>query len=177
LTAFKYVVSILTGKKSYKKNMPEKMSKPLTIGSKLPNIMGRTDEGTPIALSDFKGRTIALFLLGTRIERIQEIFLRNIKKRLKDFLEMDCSPIVISGESHKILTKYQKNENLLFLLISDADLRIHSAINGAKNSADICSWIANDEGEIAAMIPSMPPREQVNATLAALVRVSSERVF
>ncbi|MBN2717073.1 MAG: redoxin domain-containing protein [Deltaproteobacteria bacterium] len=145
--------------------------KSLVIDDDIPSVPGRTDEGTPISLTDFKGRALAVFFLGKGFERTELTLVKNIKRRIDEFLEFECSPIVVSMEPEEILSSAREAEDLPFLLISDYHGAIHEAVNGLPTESAIGSWIVNDESKIVAAVPSMPPREQVSATVAALSRI------
>ena len=145
--------------------------KPLVIDDDIPDIAGRTDEGTPISLADFKGRALAVFFLGKGFERTEITMVKNIKRHIDDFLEFECSPIVVSQESEEVLSSIRESEDLPFLLLSDAGGAIHAAVNGGATDASIGSWLVNDEGKVVSAVHPMPPREQVNATVASLSRV------
>lgn len=145
--------------------------RPLVIDDQIPDYLGRTDEGTPISLADFKGRALAVFFLGKGFSRTELTMVKSIKRRIDDFLEFDCSPIVVSMESDEVLCSVRDSEELPFLMISDHSGMIHAAINGAPTEEALGSWLVGDDGRIVSAIHLMPPREQVSATVAALTRV------
>jgi len=151
--------------------MSKSNSRPLIIDDEIPDISGRTDEGTPISLADFNGRALAVFFTGRALERIEITMLKNLKRRVDEFLEFECSPVVVSMASEDVLASVREAEDLPFLLISDVDGAIHESVNGGKTEEAIGSWLVNDEGKIVSAIPPMPPREQVSATVAALSRI------
>ena len=151
--------------------MSKTHTRPLIIDDEIPDIPGRTDEGTPISLADFNGRALAVFFTGKMLERTEITLLKNIKRRVEEFLEFECSPVVVSMASEEILASVRESEDLPFLLISDVDGAIHEAVNGGQTKEAIGSWLVNDDGKIVSAIPPMPPREQVSATVAALARI------
>jgi len=132
--------------------------------------MGRTDEGTPIALSDFKGRMLAIFLIGEGFTPSHQNYLKQIADRTDDFLRLDCSPIAISTEPEEILASFRESEKLPFLLISDTNSNIYKAMLVPGQNAN-GSWLINEDGIITSFISHMNPREQVAATVAAQLRI------
>ena len=148
--------------------------KSLVIDDEIPSIPGRTDEGTPISLADFQGRALAVFFLGKGFERTELTMVKSIKRRIDEFLEFECSPIVVSMEPAEILNSIRETEELPFLLISDYYGDIHQAVNGEATESAIGSWIVNDTGKIVSAVHPMPPREQVSATVAALSRIVAQ---
>lgn len=151
--------------------MKSRTSKPLVINDSIPSVMGRTDEGTPISLADFNGRALAVFFLGKGFERTEMTLVKNIKRRINEFLEFECSPIIVSLESDMVLASVRESEELPFLMISDLTGNIHGDICGELTKEALGSWLVSSEGKILSAIHPMPPREQVSATVAALSRV------
>ena len=151
--------------------MSKTSMKSLVIDDAIPSVPGRTDEGTPISLADFKGRALAVFFLGKGFDRTEMTMVKNIKRRIDEFLEFECSPVIVSMEPEEILSSIREAEDLPFLLISDRYGAIHEAVNGAPTEASIGSWIVNDDSRIVSAVNPMPPREQVSATVAALSRI------
>ncbi|MBN2343273.1 MAG: redoxin domain-containing protein [Deltaproteobacteria bacterium] len=146
-------------------------SKPLVIDDEIPDVMGRTDEGTPISLVDFKGRNLAVFFLGAVFDRTEMTLVKSIKRRIDEFLEFDCSPIVVSMEADDVLGSVREGESLPFLMVSDRSGGIHASVAGGATDQSLGAWLVNDESRIVSAIHPMPPRELVSATVAALARV------
>jgi len=143
------------------------------IGKELPRDTGRTDEGTPISLFDFKGRAIAVFLTGDGVLSSQLKLVRQLKEASKEFLSYNCSPIWVSTESEEILAAARDLDKLPFMIISDFSKEIHNEMQYDFSSDKINVWIADDKGKIISAIPSMEPISLVNATIAALPRYFS----
>ncbi len=147
------------------------------IGKKLPQNTGRTDEGTPISLFDFKGRAIAVFFTGEGILSSDLVLVRKLKEASKEFLLYNCSPVWVSTESEEILAAARDLDKLPFMIISDFSKEIHNEMQYDfsldKLSDKIEVWIADDKGKIISAIPSMEPGSLVNATMAALPRYFS----
>jgi len=143
----------------------------LGIGDPAPGAEGRTDEGTPISLADFKGRALAVFLLGRGIDRATRTQLRQLAKRTPEFLALECSPLAVSTEAAEMLAEIRESEGLPFLMISDTDLGIHRALAGAVPARSPGAWLIDGSGVVAASIPALGFKEQISAALAALARV------
>jgi peroxiredoxin Q/BCP len=148
-----------------------KQTRPAGIGDPAPVVEGRTDEGTPISLADFKGRALAVFLLGRALDRAAKGFLRRLAERTPEFLAAECSPLAVSAEPAAALAVARDAERLPFLLISDTELGIHRALGGGVPAGPAGAWLFDDRGAVVAAVPALGPAETIAAALAALVRV------
>ena len=148
-----------------------KRERPLGIGAPAPTAEGRTDEGTPISLADFKGRALAVFVLGRDLNRAARTLLAQLAKRAPEFLAAECSPVAISAEPAEMLAEIRDSEGLPFLMISDTELGIHRALTGAAPAGPSGVWLFDSSGAVVAAVPSLGPKEQISAAVAALARV------
>jgi len=147
----------------------------LGIGDPAPAAEGRTDEGTPISLADFKGRALAVFLLGRGLDRATRAQLRQLAKRTPEFLDRECSPVAVSTEPAEMLAEVRESEGLPFLMISDTELGIHRALAGAVPARPSGAWLFDGSGAVAASVPALGFKEQISAALAALARVRDDQ--
>ncbi len=147
-----------------------KKVRPLIVGGRAPVVPGRTDEGTPISLADFKGRALAVFLIGKGYSRDHRTLLNRIRKSTSDFMEMDVSPVVISGEAEEVLSSLRESLSLPYLMMSDRSMSIHKELSGGSDEG---VWVFDARGRVASVVPAMGPKEQVGAVLAALNRVGN----
>jgi peroxiredoxin len=141
------------------------------IGKTIPMDTGRSDEGTPVSLYDFKGRSLAVFLSGEGLTKKNKALIKRIKDATDEFLKYDCSPIWISTESEELLSAARQLYDLPYMIISDFSKEIHDSLGFDFNSQSIDVILSDDEGKIVYTVPSMEPLELVNATLSALDRV------
>jgi peroxiredoxin Q/BCP len=143
---------------------------PLGPGGAAPVVEGRTDEGTPISLADFKGRALAVFLLGRGIDRAARALLRAIAAAAPELLRAEHSPVAVSAEPAAMLAELRDTEALPFLLISDTELGIHRALAGEVRRGPGGAWLVDKDGIVAAVIPPRKDKELIAAVLAALAR-------
>ena len=148
-----------------------KKARPLGVGDRVPTAEGRTDEGTPISLADFRGRALAVILLGRELNRTARALLKHLAKRTPEFLALECSPIAVSTEPAEMLAELRDAEGLPFLLVSDTELALHRAFAGAATAGQAGTWIVDRAGAVAASVPPLGYKEQISAALAALARV------
>jgi len=155
--------------------MKTKVRLPLTSGDPAPDEEGKTDEGTSVSLADFEGRTLAVFFTGRGQGRTKETLIRGIQTRIKEFLDCNCSPLVVSADSVEVLAARRDEDDLPFLMISDPELHIHRAFSGAMPGVENRgAWVIDDSGRISAALAPMPPREQISAVLSFLTRISPD---
>ena len=141
------------------------------IGKELPMETGRTDEGTPVSLYDFRGRAMAVFLSGKGVTGKNSDFVRHLKEATPDFLKYECSPVWVSADEEEILAASREMYDLPFMIISDFSKEIHSDLGYDFDRNGIDVWIADDSAKIVYALPSMEPVELINATISALERV------
>ena len=154
--------------------MSKKTHKSLRLGDRAPRTDGRTDEQTPISFTDFFGRAFAAFLIGTGFGREQIEMLSYLKSQSEAFLNLQCSPIVVSGEPHEVLAACRQSEKLPFILISDTSLGIHEVITGDGSGNSKGVWLFDENGVVQAVVPPMGPKEQIDAALVAKFRLEKE---
>jgi peroxiredoxin len=147
--------------------------RPLRIGGTAPDIPCRTDEGTPVSLSDFNGHAIAVFLCGPLLDRFALTLITLIRTHRSGFVSGNCSPLVISGEDEASLSALRDLESLPFLTLSDPDLSLHAALCDIRDPrACPGAWIFDDRGILTTVLQSLPPRDLVDAVLRRTASLS-----
>jgi hypothetical protein len=140
------------------------------IGRGVPSTEGRTDDGTPIALSDLAGRCLAVFLAGA-LDPERAVMLEDLAGRSRGFLELGCSPVVVTTEGDEVVASMREDKDYPFIVISDRTGALHAALC-AGPAGDAGAWIVDEAGVLAAAVPSLPPREMIAAALSSLVRLA-----
>jgi peroxiredoxin len=143
----------------------------LMTGRILPGDIGRTDEGTPVSLLDFKGRALVIILTGEGLEKDKLNMLKHIKNDINGFYKYSCSPVLVSFESEQLLAAARELNNLPFMMISDFSRDIHRAMGFDPALNETVIWIADEDSKLVAAIPFMASREQLSTALAALPRL------
>jgi peroxiredoxin len=141
----------------------------IAIGDKIPETKLRTDEGTPLALTDLKGRAFVLFVLGPSFTPTVERLLDELSKNVSRFLSLDVSPIALVGDTVENLADYRDHYDTPFLLISDEDLTLHSQLRGDDESL-ATAWIVDKEGTVVDIVPFLPPSELIAMTRERVTR-------
>jgi peroxiredoxin len=143
-------------------------------GDRVPDHAMRTDEGTPLALSDLKGRNLAVFMLGATfsptVERLFDVLTRNVSR----FLSVDVSPVAVIGETVESLATYRDQHDVPFLLISDTTQTVHDLM-GSLGGGSPAVWLVNRESMVIDIIPMLPPTELVSVAVDRATRVMVEK--
>ena len=135
----------------------------IQVGDRVPDIELRTDQATPLSLTDLHGRTLAVFLSGETFTPTVEQLLAVLEENTDHFLTQDVSPIVVLGESAERLSDFRKQKNLPYLMISDPGLELHNRLRG-EDGLKFGVWIFDQDGVAMEVIPSLPPTELVRFT-------------
>ncbi len=143
-------------------------------GDQISDVLLKTDEGTPLSLSDFKGRSVALFFVGKTITQSTEMLFEELAKRLEQFLNLDISPLIISGESAAQLAAYRNKKDVPFVLLSDERFKFHTELGYGKPGAPTFLLIDNNSVVID-MVPFLPPVEQVSVAEERALKLSSKK--
>lgn len=141
----------------------------IQIGDKIPNIELRTDEGTPLSLTDLKGRALAVFLLGEAFSPTTERLIHVLSEYAETFLAEDVSPIPVSGQSARHLAQFREQNDVPFLLISDQNLLLHRTLRD-KDGNGVNVWLLDAEGVVIDTIPVLPPTELTRVVLERIRR-------
>ena len=141
----------------------------IRTGDTVPDVELRSDEGTPLALTDLFGRDVVVFLLGELFTPTGERLLRVLAENADRFLSLEFSPIAVSGEHVAELAKYHKQNDVPFLLLSDVSYKLHNRLRG-EDGGGISVWIISEEGRVVDAVPVLPPTEMVNVVLERINR-------
>ena len=143
-------------------------------GDKVPDCAMRTDEGTPLSLTDLKGRSLAVFMVGDSfsptVERLFDVLTRNVSR----FLSLDVSPVAVIGETVESLSTYRDRHDVPFLLVSDPMRILHDSMGSLGETAPAV-WLINRESTVLDVIPMLPPTELVSVTVDRAARVMAEK--
>lgn len=146
----------------------------IPIGSKAPGVELRTDESTLLCLEDFRGRAVALFLLGPKFSAVGERTMALLSEAAEKFLALECSPAVLIGETAEALAEYRTVNDTPFLLLSDERMMLHHIIGGEREQR-IGACLIDAAGMVAELVPVLPPSELVRLTLDRVARTCSRR--
>ncbi len=141
----------------------------IRVGENVPSLELRTDEGTPLSITDLKGRSIVLFMLGESFTPAVERLLSALTKNTKKFLSLETSPVAILGETVEQLSAYRERNDVPFLMLSDPSLAIHWEFKG-EDGDDVGVWVVDHSGVVVETIPMLPAAELVRVALKRVER-------
>lgn len=132
----------------------------IAIGDTVPKIEMRTDEGTPLSLTDLAGRAVCVFLLGEAPADAVDGILDELHHHIDGFFDCEVSPVVVLSEAVEGLEKRRGANDMPFLLLSDSRMRAHGAFKG-DDGGQATAWIVDAAGVVLDVIPMLPPGELV----------------
>jgi peroxiredoxin len=145
----------------------------IRVGDRIPETELRTDEGTPLALSDLEGRALAIFLTGEGDAGATGRLLDALGESTGRFWRKETSPVVLLVESVEDLSRLRRKRDLPFLLVSDPDGTLHTALRGGDGER-VAAILVDPSGSVRDIIPALPPVELVRMTLARMSRAADE---
>lgn len=146
----------------------------IALGSPVPSLELRTDEGTPISLRDLQGRALALFLLGTSFTPTAERLLDVLSQNAGQFLTQDFSPVAVMAQDVAALCAFRQRQDVPFILLSDADSRLQQAITGDE-SCRVGACLIDERSTVVEILPLLPPTELVRMTVERISRLRAAR--
>ena len=97
---------------------------PIEAGRKAPAFKLKDKSGSPISLSDFKGKNVVLFFYPKDNTPGCTIEAKAFSKDIKKFEKLNSVVIGISGGDEKSKTKFCDKHKLKTILLSDSDFNI-----------------------------------------------------
>ncbi len=98
-----------------------------TIGDKIPDLLGNDQNGNPVRLSDYPGKTIALYFYPKDSTSGCTAQACNLRDNYADLLDHDYQVIGVSVDSAASHQKFIAKNELPFPLIADTDHRLVEA--------------------------------------------------
>lgn len=98
-----------------------------TIGDKIPDLLGNDQNGNPVRLSDYPGKTIALYFYPKDSTSGCTAQACNLRDNYADLLAHDYHVIGVSVDSAASHQKFITKNELPFPLIADTDHRLVEA--------------------------------------------------
>lgn len=98
-----------------------------TIGDKIPDLLGNDQNGNPVRLSDYPGKTIALYFYPKDSTSGCTAQACNLRDNYADLLAHDYHVIGVSVDSAASHQKFIAKNELPFPLIADTDHRLVEA--------------------------------------------------
>lgn len=98
-----------------------------TIGDKIPDLLGNDQNGNPVRLSDYPGKTIAIYFYPKDSTSGCTAQACNLRDNYADLLARDYQVIGVSVDSAASHQKFIAKNELPFPLVADTDHRLVEA--------------------------------------------------
>ncbi len=100
----------------------------MEIGERLPEILGKDQDGNEIKLSDFKGKKLVLYVYPKDMTSGCTNQACNLRDNYNSFLEKGYAVVGVSIQDEKSHKKFIEKHQLPFPLIADTDLKLVTAL-------------------------------------------------
>ena len=99
----------------------------LEVGDKAPDFRVNDQDGTPVKLSDFKGKKVVLYFYPKDMTPGCTAEACSLRDNYKLLMKQGYEVLGVSTDSEKTHQKFIAKENLPFRLLADVDKKIHEA--------------------------------------------------
>jgi len=99
----------------------------LKAGDKAPEFTAKDQDGTPVSLTDFKGKTVVLYFYPKDNTPTCTVEACDFRDNYQSLLSKGYQVIGVSADDEKSHKKFIKKYNLLFPLLADTDMEIVNA--------------------------------------------------
>lgn len=146
-------------------------------GAKAPEFSLPDQDGNPVSLSDFSGRTVVLYFYpkaGTSGCTVQAC---GVRDRAADYEAAGAVVLGVSPDPVSLVKKFHGGESLNFTLLADEDHAVCEAYGvwGERSmygktffGAQRSTFIVGPEGTVARAFPKVSPKTHDEVVLAAL---------
>lgn len=100
----------------------------MEIGQRLPEILGKDQDGNEIKLSDFKGKKLVLYTYPKDLTSGCTTQACNLRDNYQSFLAKGYAVVGVSIQDEKSHRKFIEKHQLPFPLIADTDLKLVTAL-------------------------------------------------
>ena len=100
----------------------------MEIGERLPEILGKDQDGNEIKLSDFKGKKLVLYVYPKDMTSGCTNQACNLRDNYNTFLSKGYAVVGVSIQDEKSHKKFIEKHQLPFPLIADTDLKLVTAL-------------------------------------------------
>jgi thioredoxin-dependent peroxiredoxin len=154
----------------------------LQPGDDAPDFTLPDQHGTPVKLSELRGRTVVLYFYPKADTPGCTIQACGVRDHRTDYEQADAFVLGVSPDSVKALAKFDGKHQLRFPLLADADHSVAEAYGVwvQKSMYGKIFWgvqratfIIGPHGKVANVIPKVTPKTHDDEVLAALAGLSA----
>ncbi len=149
----------------------------IETGAKAPDFTLPDQDGNPVSLADFAGRTLVLYFYPKADTPGCTTQACSIRDRAGDYEAVGATVVGISPDPVKAVKKFHAGQSLNFTLLADEDHAVCEAYGvwGEKNmygrtymGANRSTFIIDGEGTVVHVIPKASPKTHDDEVLTAL---------
>jgi peroxiredoxin Q/BCP len=149
----------------------------IAVGEKAPEFTLPNQDGEPVSLSDFSGRTLVLYFYPKADTPGCTTQACGIRDRAADYDAAGATVVGVSPDPVEAVKKFHGKQSLNFTLLADADHAVCEAYGvwGEKKmygrtfmGAQRATYIVAPDGTVAHVIPKASPKTHDDEVLRAL---------
>ena len=151
-------------------------------GQKAPDFRLPDQDGNPVSLADFAGRTLVLYFYPKADTPGCTTQACGIRDRAADYDAAGAVVVGISPDPVELVKRFHGRQSLNFTLLADADHAVCEAYGvwGEKNmygktsmGVQRATFVIDPDGKVAHVIPKASPKTHDDEVLAALAERSA----
>ena len=147
-----------------------------STGSAAPDFTLNSQEGTPVSLTDYRGKWVVLYFYPKDFTSGCTIEAHNFQRDLAQYKQKNVVILGVSVDSADSHKQFCANEGLNFKLLADTDYKVSTAYDSLTSHADVKyaarhTFIINPDGKIVKVYMEVKPNEHSAEVLAALAEL------
>lgn len=153
-------------------------SKP-EAGNPAPDFTLKSQDGTPVALKDLRGKWVVLYFYPKDFTSGCTIEAHNFERDIDQYKKLNATIVGVSLDSVDSHKQFCVKEGLNFKLLSDADQVVTKEYDvlstyGDKQYASRNTFLIDPQGNIAKVFPDVKPQQHSAEVLAAIAELEKK---